>query len=101
AVMSAVIFTEEQQQYLQGFAAGSGLGTKLQAVPPFATAVPKASVSSVPVGPEAIHHLAQDRQVANGKTLTNEEQAKRRTFPLDQWNDIRQHAADNQFPKGT
>jgi ferredoxin-nitrite reductase len=102
--MNAIAFTEEQEQYLKGFAAGSGLGPRLQGVATFATGeavAPAVAGPQLPVGPEAIHYQAQDRQLAAGKKLCAEEQAKRKTFPLDQWNDLRQHAADEQFPKGT
>lgn len=98
-------FTDEQKSYLQGFAAGSGITRTLLSMPTFASTLgmtpeqlpggPEAS------GPEAIHYRAQDRQVAAGGKLTPEEHAKRKTFPLDQWDDLRQHAAEGRFPKGT
>jgi len=101
-------FTEEQKQYLHGFVAGSGLTHSVAAVPTFAAALgvsasPSAPARepSVPVGPEAIHYQAQDRQVAAGGKLTAEEQAKRKRFPLDQWDDLRRHAAEGKFPRGT
>jgi len=39
--------------------------------------------------------------VAAGGKLTPEEEAKRKRFPLDQWDDVCRHAAENRFPKGT
>ena len=38
--------------------------------------------------------------VADGKKLTPQEEAKRRRHPLDMWDDLAQHAAENRFPKG-
>lgn len=103
-------FTEEQKQYLHGFVAGSGLAQSPGAVPTFAATLGLAAPPSpqavpagelIPTGPEAIHYRAQDRQVAAGGKLTPEEQAKRKRFPLDQWDDLCRHAEDNRFPKGT
>jgi ferredoxin-nitrite reductase len=102
--MTTTAFTEDQEQYLKGFAAGSGLGPKLAEVSSFAAGADDTrfvEAHDVPSTPDSSLHIAQDKQIASGKKLTVEEQAKRKTFPLDQWNDIRQHAADNQFPKGT
>lgn len=93
-------FTPEQKQYLHGFAAGSDLGQSLRGQPTFADALGIAP-EQLPGGPEAIHFQAQDRIVAEGKKLCPEEQAKRRKFPLDTWDDVRQHAADGRPPKGT
>jgi ferredoxin-nitrite reductase len=102
-------FTEEQKQYLHGFVAGSGLAQLPAAAPTFAatlgidpnSAASGPSAEGVAPGPEAIHYRAQDRQVAAGGKLTPEEQAKRKRFPLDQWDDLCRHAAENRFPKGT
>jgi len=107
--MSQEGFTEEQVHYLQGFAAGAGLSDKLRGVPTFAGTLGLSPAQlpgggagpSVPTGPEALHYLAQDRQVAAGKKLCAEEVAKRKRFPLDQWDDIKKHAEEKKFPKGT
>jgi ferredoxin-nitrite reductase len=102
--------TEEQKQYLHGFVAGSGLAQTPAAVPTFAAtlglAPPQAQhnvpgCDPVPPGPEAVHYRAQDRQVAAGGKLTPEEQAKRKRFPLDQWDDLCRHAREGRFPGGT
>lgn len=101
-------FSEEQKQYLHGFVAGSGLAQRPAAVPTFAATLGLGAAPTqhrghddAGVGPESIHYRAQDRQVAAGGKLTPEEQAKRRRFPLDQWDDLRRHAAEGRFPKGT
>jgi ferredoxin-nitrite reductase len=109
-VSGADPFTEEQKQYLHGFVAGSGLAQLPGTVPTFAATLgiepgrPGQDVPSgeeVPPGPEAVHYRAQDRQVAAGGKLTPEEQAKRKRFPLDQWDDLCRHATEGRFPKGT
>ena len=94
-------FTEEQKQYLQGFAAGSGL---MQTVPTFSGTmglpVAPSRGGELVVGPEVIHRVAQDRFLADGKKLCPEEQSKRDNFPLDLWDRVVQHAKEGKFPKG-
>lgn len=92
-------FTDEQKQYLHGFAAGAGLAQKLGALPTFAGTLGLATDGPKPA--EQICYDAQDRQTAAGRKLCNEELAKRKRFPLDQWDDIVAHARDNKPPAGT
>jgi ferredoxin-nitrite reductase len=96
-------FTEEQKNYLQGFAAGSGLTRSLpQAV--LGATTPNAAAPAmreVPVGPDAAGRAAQDRFLADGKKLCAEEQAKRKLNGLDTWQLVLEHAKDARFPKGT
>lgn len=109
-------FTEEQKRYLEGFAAGAGLpvalgggsatfagtlGLSPAALPGGANGAKSQAAGEVAAGPDALCHTAQDRQVAEGKKLCNEELAKRKKFPLDQWDDVVQHSAEGKFPKGT
>ena len=54
----------------------------------------------LPVGPDAVHHLAQNRALADGKKLCPQEEAKRKRHPLDMWDDLVKHAAEARFPKG-
>ncbi|MGC4032361.1 MAG: NirA family protein [Tepidisphaeraceae bacterium] len=104
-------FTNEQKQYLAGFAVGSGLTAAL----PRSTFAATLGLSAAempnggraphgdgsPVAAEQICYDAQAATQAAGKKLTNEEAAKRKRFPLDQWDDIKAHAARNEPPKGT
>jgi ferredoxin-nitrite reductase len=106
-------FTEEQKRYLEGFAAGAGLPTMLANGNGRATFAGALGLSpaqmpgggkaapEVPAGPEAIHFLAQDRQVAAGKKLVPEEVAKRKKFPLDMWDDLVKLSVEGKYPKGT
>src|ERR1039458_1934128 len=50
---------------------------------------------------DSIHRAAQDRFLAEGKKLSNEEQAKRKLNGLDIWDQMLNHARDGRFPKGT
>lgn len=87
-------FAPEQQNYLKGFMAGVA-GRQGRFGPPGAKTLASDPPSSDP------ELLAQDRQVAAGGKLTAEEQAKRRTRPLDRWDAIAAQAEFGIFPKGT
>jgi ferredoxin-nitrite reductase len=94
-------FSEEQKQYLHGFASGSGLAQSLTVLPTWQSTLP-AQVSPV-VAPESSdpNTAAQDRTIAQGKKLCAEEQAKRNLNGLDTWDLVLEHARDGRFPKGT
>ena len=95
-------FTEEQKNYLQGFAAGSGLTRSLPlAVLGAAPAAAAPIARETPVGPDSAGRAAQDRVLAEGKKLCAEEQAKRKLNGLDTWDLVLDHARDARFPKGT
>ena len=98
-------FTEEQQHYLQGFAAGCAA---LQGgLPTFAAtlAATQGSISpAMPLGPadaRQIHWDAQERVITAGQKLCPEEQAKRNKDPFQMWDEIEANAAAGKFPKGT
>jgi ferredoxin-nitrite reductase len=106
--------TEEQKLYLQGFVSGASLARSARGLPTFANTllqsrgggapnelVALATPEKLPPGPESIHHLAQDRFLAQGKKLCPEEEAKRNKHPLDVWDDIRERAEKRLYPKGT
>ncbi|MCE9529521.1 MAG: NirA family protein [Planctomycetes bacterium] len=100
-------FQEEQKHYLEGFFSGSGLARSLQGLPTFASALGLTNQEmngtpdmSAPTGPDAIHLIAQNRVLAEGKKLTPQEEAKRRRHPLDMWDDVVQHSEEGRFPKG-
>lgn len=99
-------FSEEQKQYLQGFAAGSGLTRALPlavlgSAAPVMPAPAPPPVRDVAGGPDAAGRAAQDRVLAEGKKLSAEEQAKRQLNGLDTWDLVLEHARDARFPKGT
>src|SRR5436853_382090 len=104
--MSSEIFSDEQKQYLQGFIAGSAMrGGSAQSTFGGALAIAPADAKApaaqdIPQGPERIHFEAQDRFTAAGKELVREEQAKRKTHPLDIWDKIRAHAQEGKYPAG-
>jgi ferredoxin-nitrite reductase len=81
-------FTDEQKQYLDGFLRGILAQRGGGAAPP------------APPMETDIHRAAQDRFIATGKKLVPEEEAKRKSHPLDMWDELRAEAAEGRFPKG-
>jgi ferredoxin-nitrite reductase len=81
-------FSEEQKLFLEGMA--RGLAAARTAAPAVAT----------PTGPDAILRSAQERVVAQGGNLTQEEEAKRDKHPFDIWDEMVERAAREEFPKG-
>jgi ferredoxin-nitrite reductase len=89
----SVDFNDEQKRYLEGFAAGlqvlrsgRGLGTTAS------------KANAEPVGPEAAHIKAQDKVIASGKKLVDQEKFKREEHPFDAYPRLKQQALDNAPP---
>jgi ferredoxin-nitrite reductase len=115
-MMESQEFSPEQKQYLQGFLSGSNLARVSRGLPELpgflnggsanghANGHPDAHAGSNstdgPPTPDKLGWQAQNQAIAEGKKLTEQEEAKRKVHPLDQWDDIAQHAADSRFPKG-
>lgn len=103
--------SDEQKSYLQGLAMGIDVARAVRSLPVLAGAgdsgapgSPPPSSTVVTLGPNgtrALEAAAQDRTVAAGGTLTNEEQAKRAKDPLALWDEIGANARAVVFPKGT
>lgn len=100
-------FTEEQKQYLQGFAAGADVARAKRGLPTLAQTLAAigAGESSPPTtirnAPLDIHSQAQDRFLSEGKKLSAEELAKREKNPFAMWDEMRANADSARFPKGT
>src|SRR5260221_3066520 len=89
----SVDFTDEQKRYLEGFAAGlqvlrSGRGLGGAA----------AKANAEPSEPDAAHIKAQDKVVASGKKLADQEKFKREEHPFDAYPRLKQQALDNAPP---
>jgi ferredoxin-nitrite reductase len=90
----SVDFTDEQKRYLEGFTsglqinrAGRGLG-----------GANAAQANAEPSGPDAAHIKAQDKVVASGKKLADQEKFKREQHPFDAYSRLKQQALDNAPP---
>jgi ferredoxin-nitrite reductase len=92
-------FTDEQKQYLAGFASGVAAKRASLGLPPMLGSA--ASGAPAATGPDAALFAAQDRTVAAGGKLTAEEQAKRAKPPLDRWDELVAAAEKGVAPKGT
>jgi ferredoxin-nitrite reductase len=86
-------FNDEQKRYLEGFAAGLQVlksGRGLGGAP--------AKANAEPIGPEAAHIKAQDKVIASGKKLADQEKFKREEHPFDAYPRLKQQALDNANP---
>lgn len=83
-------FSPDQKRYLEGFVSGLS-----------ATRVARAGAParSEPVGPDAIHLKAQDRTVAAGGKLCDQEKIKREEHPFDAYPRLVRQAEMNEAPK--
>ena len=103
-------FSGEQKSYLQGLAMGADVARAVRGLPILsggAAAPPGVAIQlgpgspARPSGPERIHAEAQDRAIAQGKTLCKEEKAKRDKDALAMWDEIAANARAGVFPKDT
>lgn len=88
----AIDFTDEQKRYLEGLAAGLRVSR--------AGANPGAGPSSPaePSGPDAIHLKAQDKVIASGRRLADQEKVKRELHPFDAYERLKEQARNNAAP---
>ncbi|WP_026191501.1 NirA family protein [Methylosinus sp. LW4] len=82
-------FTAEQKRYLEGFASGFQASRARRATP----------TKETPIGPDAIHFAAQDRAIANGGALNEQEKIKREEHPFDAYARLVAQAKRNEPPK--
>jgi len=90
--------SDEQKRYLEGFASGLNVGRAAQQLARAPAALPP-KASPEPVGPDADHIKAQDRFLAEGKKLSDQEKFKRELHPLDGYERLKAQAAANEPPK--
>src|SRR3981081_2412582 len=93
-------FSDEQKRYLEGFT--SGLNVARAAHQFGAGRVPApalAQASPEPIGPDAAPIKGQDRLLAEGKKLSDQERFKRELHPFDAYERLKAQAANNEPPK--
>ena len=83
-------FTAEQKRYLEGFAAGIAARESSRQ---------ESVTRSKPIGPDAAHLEAQDRTVAKGGKLVDQEKWKRERHPFDSYSILVAQAKENAAPK--
>ena len=85
-------FTPEQKRYLEGFVTGiQAVARKPQAA--------AAATTEPATGPDAAHQAAQDRVVATGLKLVDQEKWKRDQHPFDAYAKLKGQAAAGAYPK--
>src|ERR1700736_5725632 len=88
-------FSPEQKRYLEGLAAGVQIARAARG----ALAPATARQPSVPAGPDAEHRRSQDRVLAAGQKLSDQEKFKRELHPFDGYERLKAQAANNEYPK--
>ncbi len=83
-------FSPDQKRYLEGFVSGLSASRVARSSAP---------AKSEPVGPDAIHLKAQDRTVAAGGKLNDQEKFKRDEHPFDAYQRLVKQADNNEAPK--
>jgi ferredoxin-nitrite reductase len=84
-------FTPDQKRYLEGFVSGLSAARVAK--------VGGGAGKGEPTGPDAIHLKAQDRTIAAGGKLADQEKFKRELHPFDAYPRLREQAQSNEAPK--
>ncbi len=108
-------FSEEQKQYLSGFAMGADVARAVSGLPilsrtsgaangtsiQLGSGAAKVNGEVIPGGPDRFAYEAQSAVLAAGKKLSKEEEAKLAKNGLEMWDEIEKRSIANEFPKGT
>jgi ferredoxin-nitrite reductase len=89
----SVDFTDEQKRYLEGFASGLQINRAGRGLGGVA-----GGAAAEPVGPDAAHIKAQDRVIASGRKLADQEKFKREEHPFDAYPRLKQQARGDAPP---
>src|SRR5712675_861649 len=90
----SVDFTDEQKRYLEGFTTGLQISRVGRGIAGGAAG----RANTEPAGPEAPHVKAQDRTIASGKKLVDQEKWKREEHPFDAYPRLKQQALADARP---
>src|SRR6202048_4841345 len=88
-------FSDEQKRYLEGFMSGLQAGRVGRLA---GGAAPAGKADPEPIGPDAAGFKAQDKVIASGKKLADQEKFKREEHPFDAYARLKQQALDNAPP---
>src|SRR6516162_10006341 len=92
----AADFSDEQKRYLEGFMSGLQVGRVGRAFA--AGGASAANAPAEPVGPDAAAIKAQDKLIAAGKKLADQEKFKRELHPFDAYDRLKEQARTNASP---
>ncbi|HMI14306.1 MAG TPA: NirA family protein, partial [Bradyrhizobium sp.] len=87
---------DEQKRYLEGFMSGLQVGRVGRLAGSAAAPVGKGDPE--PIGPDAAGFKAQDRIIASGKKLADQEKFKREEHPFDAYSRLKEQALTNAPP---
>jgi ferredoxin-nitrite reductase len=93
---TAADFSDEQKRYLEGFMSGLQVGRVGRLAG--SAAAPAAKADPEPIGPDAAAFKAQDRIIASGKKLADQEKFKREEHPFDAYSRLKEQALTNAPP---
>src|SRR6185295_17179135 len=88
-------FTPEQKRYLEGFTSGLQIARAARS----ASGAAPAPGPAEPAGPDADHLRAQNRLLASGGKLSDQEKFKREQHPFDAYERLKEQAQKNEAPK--
>ena len=91
-------FEPEQKRYLEGFVAGLQIAKAAKSFSG-ANAAPGAAAAPEPTGPDAAAFNAQNRVLASGGKLSDQEKFKREQHPFDTYERLKELAAKGEYPK--
>jgi ferredoxin-nitrite reductase len=92
-------FNPEQKRYLEGFVAGAQIAKAARGIAGGAAGAGASAAAPEPIGPDAAALKAQDRVLATGKKLSDQEKFKREQHPFDTYDRLKEHAAKGEYPK--
>jgi ferredoxin-nitrite reductase len=88
-------FSDEQKRYLEGFMSGLQVGRVGRLA---GGAAPAGTADPEPIGPDAAGFKAQDKVIASGKKLADQEKFKREEHPFDAYSRLKEQALTNAPP---
>jgi hypothetical protein len=92
-------FSSEQKRYLEGFVAGVQIAKAAKSVAGVPASTGSAAPAPEPTGPDAAAFKAQNRVLAAGKKLSDQEKFKREEHPFDSYERLKELGARNEYPK--
>ena len=92
-------FDPEQKRYLEGFVAGVQIAKAAKTLAGGTAQGTRRRRPRNPPGPEAAALRAQNRVVASGGKLSDQEKFKRELHPFDAYERLKEQAAKNEYPK--
>src|SRR5712675_1162783 len=93
---TAADFSDEQKRYLEGFMSGLQVGRVGRLAG--SVAAPAGKADPEPIGPDAAGFKAQDKTIASGKKLADQEKFKREEHPFDAYSRLKEQALTNAPP---